>query len=293
MGLPEEAGVAKIDNAQYYPSSDGLKLYYREFGSDRSGTPVICLPGLTRNSRDFEDLAIHMASRRRVLTPDFRGRGYSEYDPNWKNYHPTTYVNDTWRLLDHLAIDTVLVIGTSLGGLCAMGMAATNANRLAGVIMNDIGPEVHSAGLDRIKEYTGRTKPVKNWDDAVQQTQELYGAWLPGLGEADWRKMAWKAYREGPDGVPRVDCDSNIGRAAREAEVLQADPWTLFAALADIPTMLLWGEMSDILTRDIVDKMIAVKADLDVIPIPNRGHVPLLDERESLTAIDRFLDEVP
>lgn len=285
--------MAKVDNAHYYRSSDGLKLYYREFGSNNSGTPVICLPGLTRNSRDFEDLAIHIASRRRVLTPDLRGRGYSEYDPNWKNYHPTTYVNDAWQLLDHLAIDTVLVIGTSLGGLCAMGMAATNAQRLAGVIMNDIGPDVHAAGLDRIKEYTGRTKPVTNWDEAVVQTRELYGDWLPGLSDADWRKMAWKAYREGTDGIPRVDCDSNIGRAAREAEVLQADPWALFAALADVPTMLLWGEMSDILTQDIVDKMVAVKADLDVVAIPNRGHAPLLDEPQSMAAIDRFLDEVP
>ncbi len=285
--------MAKVDNAKYYRSSDGLRLFYREFGGSHGGTPVICLPGLTRNSRDFEDLAMRIATRRRVLTPDFRGRGYSQYDPDWKNYHPTTYVNDTWQLLDQLAIDKVLVIGTSLGGLCAMGMAATNAERLAGVIMNDIGPDVHAAGLERIKAYTGRTKPVKNWDEAVSQTRELYAEWLPGLSDADWHKMAWKAYREGPDGVPRIDCDSNIGRAAREAAVLQADPWALFAALRDIPTMLLWGEMSDILTREIIDKMLLVKADLDVIPVPNRGHVPLLDEPESLAAIDRFLDEVP
>ena len=124
------------DNASFFESHDGLKLYYRDFGADKPGTPIICLPGLTRNSRDFEDLANYLSDRRRVITCDFRGRGYSEYDEHWENYHPLTYVQDTWTLLDHLGIDKIIVVGTSLGGLCAMVMATTQGDRVAGVVMD-------------------------------------------------------------------------------------------------------------------------------------------------------------
>ena len=277
----------------YFTSTDGLKLHYRDVNPGREGTPVICLPGLTRNSRDFEELAEHLQPRRRVLTVDFRGRGYSDHDPKWENYHPGTYVADVWTLLDTLGIDRVVVIGTSLGGLCAMAMAATNAARLAGVVMNDIGPEVNPAGLARIKAYTGRLGPVTSWDDAIDQTKLIYGQWLPGLSDEAWRRMALKAYREDASGVPRLDIDPNIGRAIREAGPMKAEPWALFAALAKVPAMLLWGELSDVLTRDIVEKMLTAKPDLEVVQIPNRGHAPQLDEPESLAAIDRFLDGIP
>lgn len=279
-------------NSGFFTSQDGLELYYRDYGSRQAGMPVICLPGLTRNSRDFEELAEHVSERRRVLTMDFRGRGYSAHDPNWQNYHPGTYVADVWTLLDTLCIERVIVIGTSLGGLCAMAMAATNAARLAGVVMNDIGPEVNPAGLARIQAYTGRLGPVTSWDDAIEQARLVYGDFLPGLTDAAWRRMAEKAYREDESGVPRLDMDSNIGRAIRESGPMKADPWALFAALAGIPTMLLWGELSDVLTRDIVEKMLAAMPALEVVQIPNRGHAPQLDEPESLAAIDRFLNEI-
>jgi pimeloyl-ACP methyl ester carboxylesterase len=286
-------------NAHYFTSRDGLELYYRDYGSGRdygsrrAGTPVICLPGLTRNSRDFEELAEHLSRRRRVLTMDFRGRGHSAHDPAWQNYHPGTYVTDAWTLLDTLRIERVNVIGTSLGGLCAMAMAASHAERLAGVVMNDIGPEVNPAGLARIQAYTGRLGPVTSWDDAVAQTRLVYGEFLPGLTGDAWRRMAQKAYREDEHGVPRLDMDPNIGRAIRENGPMKADPWALFAALAGIPTMLLWGELSDVLTRDIVEKMLAALPALEVVQIPNRGHAPQLDEPESLAAIDGFLSEIP
>lgn len=279
-------------NAHFFQSPDGLSIYYRDYGSDKAGTPVICLPGLTRNSRDFDELARHIADQRRVLTIDFRGRGFSEYDPDWKNYHPGTYVSDVLHLLDTLRIHRVIVIGTSLGGLCAMAMAARDAGRVAGVVMNDIGPEIHAPGLERIKEYTGRQGPVGSWDEAVAQAQATYGEWLPGLSADDWQRMARKAYREDEHGVPRLDMDENIGRAIREAAAPASDAWPLFSALDHIPTVLIWGEMSDILTSDIVDKMTAAKPDLTVARVPNRGHAPLLDEPESLAAIDQILDEV-
>lgn len=274
-----------------YESTDGLSLYYRDFGAEQPGTPVICLPGLTRNSRDFGDFATRIEQRRRVLTPDLRGRGFSDYDPNWENYHPGTYIADAWQLLDTLRIERVIVMGTSLGGLCAMAMSMQHPDRIAGVIMNDIGPEIAEAGLKRVQDYTGRLPPVSSWDEAVAQTKEIYGQWLPGLSDADWRKMAWRAYRE-HDGVPRLDFDPNIGRAVREVGAQKGDPWALFASLKDTPVTLLWGVESDILTEDIWERMQAVKPDLEVVAVANRGHVPLLDEPECVAAIDAMLDAV-
>lgn len=284
--------MTMADNAGFFESHDGLKLYYRDFGADQPGTPVICLPGLTRNSRDFEDLANYLSDRRRVITCDFRGRGFSEYDEHWENYHPPTYVQDTWTLLDHLGIDKVIVVGTSLGGLCAMVMAMTNGDRLAGVVMNDIGPEINPAGIARVQEYTGRVPPVRSWEEAAQQSRDIYGDWLPGLSDEDWDMMARRAYRAGEDGVPRLDMDPNIGEAVRKVGPQKGDPWALFDALADKPVTLLWGVMSDILTEDIVDRMKARKPDLEVVPVPNRGHVPLLNEPECLAAIDALLERV-
>lgn len=280
-------------NAHYYRSTDGLNLFYRDFAGQNTGTPVICLPGLTRNSRDFEDLANYLSDRRRVLTVDFRGRGFSDHDPNWRNYHPATYVADVWTLLDVLNIPRVIVVGTSLGGLCAMAMAALHGERLAGVVLNDIGPEINPVGLARIQEYTGRLPPVTSWDDAAQQAKEIYGHFLPGLSDEDFMRLARRGFREDENGVPQLDIDANIGRAVREIGPQKADPWALFDALKDKPTTLLWGQLSDILTKDIVEKMKARKADIDVVAIPNRGHVPLLDEPECLQAIDQFLERVP
>ena len=183
-------------------------------------------------------------------------------------------------------------MGTSLGGLCAMAMSMQQPERIAGVIMNDIGPEIAQEGLQRVQDYTGRLPPVASWDEAVAQSREIYGAWLPGLSDADWHKMAWRAYRD-HDGVPRLDFDPNIGRAVREVGAQKGDPWALFAALGSTPVTLLWGVDSDILTRDIWERMQAVKPDLEVVPVANRGHVPLLDEPECIAAIDAMLDDVP
>jgi pimeloyl-ACP methyl ester carboxylesterase len=284
--------MSAVSNEHYFNSTDGLKLYYRDFGADKPGTPIVCQPGLTRNSRDFEDLANYLSDRRRVITPDFRGRGFSEHDPVWQNYHPATYVQDTWTLLDTLGIEQVIVVGTSLGALCAMAMSAQHPERIAGVVMNDIGPEINPAGIKRVQEYAGRVPPVRSWEEAADQARQLYGEWLPGLTDADWQKMAWRGYRENAEGIPELDIDRNIGEAVRKIGPQKGDPWALFDSLKDTPVLLLWGVMSDILTKDIVDKMKARKPDLEVVAVADRGHVPLLDEAECLAAIDGFLQRV-
>jgi pimeloyl-ACP methyl ester carboxylesterase len=284
--------VSTVANTHYFQTSDGLIIYYRDFGAQNEGTPIICLPGLTRNSRDFEDLALRLSRRRRVLTIDFRGRGFSDHDPNWQNYHPGTYVADVWILLDALAIDKIIVIGTSLGGLCAMLMASEQGKRVAGVVLNDIGPEINPVGLSRIQEYTGRLGPVSSWAEAAEQTRDIYATWLPGLSTADWDRMARRAYREDEDGVPRLDIDLNIGRAVREVGPQKDDAWQLFESLATTPTTLLWGAMSDILSTEIVGRMSERKPDLEVVSVPNRGHAPLLDEAECTSAIDRIIEAI-
>ena len=284
--------MSTATSGHYFQSSDGLNIFYRDFGGQNDGTPVICLPGLTRNSRDFDDLANYLSNRRRVITVDFRGRGLSDYDPTWQNYHPLTYVSDIWTLLDLLIIDKVIVVGTSLGGLCAMVMATQQGERIAGVVMNDIGPEINPAGIARISDYTGRVAPVTNWAEAAQQTKEIYGEWLPGLNDNDFMRMARRAFREIEDDIPRLDMDANIGRAIREIGPQKGDPWEIFAALSDIPVTLLWGVLSDILTEDIIEKMRAAKPDIEVTPVADRGHVPILDEPESLSAIDTLLGNV-
>jgi pimeloyl-ACP methyl ester carboxylesterase len=281
------------EKSRTYQSHDGLELFYRDYNGEMPGTPVICLPGLTRNSRDFIHVAEHIGERRRVIAPDFRGRGFSAHDANWKNYHPGTYVTDTWTLLDELGIETVIIIGTSLGGLCAMAMSAMNAERLAAVIMNDVGPEINPAGLARIQSYVGKQTPPKSWDEAADQAFEAYSDTMPGLPRTYWERMAWRAYREGPDGVPVLDYDQNIGRAVREVGAQVADPWVFFEALKPVPTTLLWGEGSDILTRDIVDKMLARHEEMRLVPVANRGHAPQLDEPECLAAIDDVLEATP
>ncbi|MDH3577815.1 MAG: alpha/beta hydrolase [Gammaproteobacteria bacterium] len=281
-----------FENARYFRSSDGLQLYYRDFASDKGGTPVLCLPGLTRNSRDFEDLATYLSDRRRVLTPDLRGRGLSEYDPDWRNYHPSTYVQDAWTLLDTLDIDSVVVVGTSLGGFCAIAMSAQHRERIAGVVLNDIGPEINPAGARRVREHAGRATPVRNWDEAIAQFRLTYAHFFPGLSDVDWQKLVRRGYRENEKGIPELDIDLNVGEAARKLKPKTGDPWKMFDTLSNTPVVLLWGVLSDLLTEDIVRKMQVRKPDLEVVPIANRGHVPLLNEPECRTAIDCLIDKV-
>ncbi len=272
-----------------YTSHDGLKLFYREYGHEKAGIPILCLPGITRNSRDFEDIAEHLADRHRVLAVDFRGRGFSEHDQNWRNYHPRTYADDVVQLLDTLNINRLLLLGTSLGGLVSMILAAELDGRIAGLILNDIGPEIGEAGLTRIKAYIGRIPPVDNWAQAAAQAQEIYELAWPGLSDEMWLRIAKRGYREDEQGVPRLDIDPAIGDAARTVATGLLDPWKLFVGLTKIPLLVIQGALSDILTDDIVRRMRDRKPDLHHLKLDDRGHPALLDEPDCLRAIDRFV----
>jgi pimeloyl-ACP methyl ester carboxylesterase len=280
---------------RYFESSDGLTLYYRDYPTPESGRlPVMCLPGLTRNSRDFEALALWLQrGGRRVLTPDLRGRGRSQYDPNWSNYHPGTYLGDLERLQAAASAERVIVIGTSLGGILAMLIAAIRPAAIAGAVLNDVGPEIAPEGLQRIAQYVGRHAPVGSWEEAIAQAQSTYGLALPDLSHADWQALARRSYIE-VDGVPRLDMDPMIGEAVRAAPAGAApDLWPVYAALAPLPVLALRGALSDVLSEATFERMAREKPDLRRLSVARRGHPPLLDEPECLAAIEDFLSNLP
>ena len=277
-----------------YASSDGLQLYYRDYPAASGGRlPVLCLPGLTRNCRDFESSALWIQRTRRVLSPDLRGRGRSQYDPNFMNYHPGTYVGDLARLLADAGVERVILFGTSLGGILSMLIAAATPAVPAAVILNDVGPEVAPEGLQRIASYVGKHAPVHSWREAADQMRAMYGVAMPDATDADWMAFARRSYSE-VDGVPVLDVDRGVGEAVRAAPAGAApDLWPLYAALKPVPTLAIRGELSDVLSVATFDRMQREKPDLRRLTVPRRGHPPLLDEPECVAAIDEFLSRLP
>jgi len=279
---------------RHYASADGLRLYYRDYPADSAGRlPVLCMPGLTRNCRDFESTALRLQRTRRVLTPDLRGRGRSQPDPNWRNYHPGTYLTDLTLLLADAGVPRVVLLGTSLGGILSMLMAATAPHVPAAVILNDIGPEVDPAGAQRISSYVGRHAPVRDWAGAAAQMRAMYQVAMPDAEESDWMAFARRSYTE-VDGAPQLDVDPGIGEAVRAAPAGAApDLWPVYASLRPLPALAIRGELSDVLSQGTFDRMAREKPDLRRVTVARRGHPPLLDEPECIAAIDAFLAAVP
>jgi pimeloyl-ACP methyl ester carboxylesterase len=277
-----------------YHSTDGLALYARDYRSPGSGLPLLCLHGLTRNSADFEPLVPCLATKHRLVVPDQRGRGRSQHDPNPSNYQPAIYCNDMFRLLDTLGIERVVAIGTSMGGLMAMMMAAVQPVRIAGIVLNDVGPAVEREGLERIKGYVGRSGPVQTWDQAAAQARTLNGVAFPDFDDADWLAFARRTYVTDEAGVPCLAYDPAIAQpiAADETSAVPQDLWSLFDAILARQILVLRGELSDILSRATVNEMKRRKPDLVHAEIARRGHAPLLDEPEAVAAIQRFVASI-
>jgi pimeloyl-ACP methyl ester carboxylesterase len=274
----------------FWNSHGGLRLYARVYESQTHGAPaVLCLHGLTRNSRDFEDLAAHLQSRYRVIVPDVRGRGFSQWDPNPQNYQPGVYVQDILSLLEAVGDARVNIIGTSMGGMLAMMMGVGYPTRVGAMVLNDVGPEVDPKGLERIKGYAGRLPPPKNWSDALAQTQFMFGEAWPDLPAERWSTLARRGFREDAAGAVRVDADPMIGEMLRAAPAATANLWPFWSALRGIPVLAIRGAHSDILSAATFKRMKTENPDLKQLEVARRGHVPLLDEPECLEAIDGFL----
>ncbi|HEY0802522.1 MAG TPA: alpha/beta hydrolase [Steroidobacteraceae bacterium] len=277
----------------FWRSHDGLRLYTRVYENpDPRAATVLCLHGLTRNSRDFEDLAPHLQSRYRVVVPDLRGRGFSARDPNPQNYQPAIYVQDILALIDSVGAPQVTVIGTSLGGLLAMMLGVGHRARITGIVLNDIGPEADPVGIERIKGYAGRLPPPKDWSDAIAQTKIMFGEAWPNLADERWSAIVRRGYREAAAGVLRVDADPMIGEMMRASPPATASLWPFWNALRGIPMLAIRGELSDILSGATFARMKAEIPDLEQLEVAQRGHAPLLDEPECLAALDEFLAAV-
>ncbi len=271
--------------ARHYSAADGLQLYYRAYGDPLAAGPaVLCLSGITRNSKDFHDLGCHLAAQgRRIICPDYRGRGLSAYDPDWRKYRPETYLEDLLQLLTLEGMDRFIAIGTSMGGLLTMGLAVARPAALVAAVLNDIGPEIESGGVSRIIDYIGQDHPQADWAAAVVHLKTTY----PDLGLPDekaWHNLAHSTFREAADGL-HVDWDVALARPLRDGGPIP-DLWPLFRALDRRPLLVIRGGRSDVLSDGSLAKMIAAKPDLIHVTLPDVGHAPMLDEPAALEAID-------
>ena len=278
-----------------WTSPDGLSLYARDYApaDGPAKLPVIAIHGLTRNSADFDAIAPLLAqSGRRVLAIDVRGRGLSDRAPDPMTYTPDVYAKDVLALMDQAAIDRAVFLGTSMGGLITMALAAVKPKAIVAAILNDVGPEVAPEGLASIAAYTGQPVEIGSWADAAAYARRINEVAFPHFGSADWDAFARRIFRQRPDGEIVLDYDPDISVPIRAAgaKALVPNLWPWFRRLArKRPTLLIRGANSDLLSPAIAEKMRKTAPSMAFAEIPGIGHAPMLDEPESKAAIFEFL----
>jgi pimeloyl-ACP methyl ester carboxylesterase len=276
----------------YFEVPDGLRLHYRDYPGDASKPPLLCLPGLTRNARDFAEFAERYSPRFRVLALDFRGRALSDYDPQPERYMPFTYAKDVIELLDQLQVPEAIFVGTSLGGLVTMAIAVTTPDRIVATIMNDVGPDVSEEGIERIKSYVGRDVRFADWEEAGRTIAANVGKSFEHRSHDGWVANARRNCRE-ENGEVRFDYDMAIAVPFQTANSgPQVDLWPFFKALAAKPLLVVRGANSDLLTAETAERMKAEAPGMQLATVAGVGHAPDLDEPEAVAAIDEFLDSL-
>jgi pimeloyl-ACP methyl ester carboxylesterase len=282
-----------------YTSDDGLRLYARDYAasSGPARLPVICIHGLTRNSADFDELApLIAASSRRVLAVDVRGRGHSQRDPNPDNYNPVVYARDIARLMADLGIARAVFVGTSMGGLITMTLASQHIDLVAAAVINDIGPVLSEKGLARIAGYAGKTASLGSWNDAACYVKDINLCAFPDNADEEWDKWARRAFEQDAEGRLAPRYDPNIAIAMQTGKLR---PTSLAARMAfkrlakKRPTLLVRGELSDLLEARQADWMRRAAPGMQYVEVPKVGHAPMLTEPAALEAIARFLAAVP
>lgn len=282
-----------------WTSHDGLSLHARDYApaAGPARLPVIAIHGLTRNAADFEVIAPLIAqSGRRVLAVDVRGRGGSDRAPDPMTYTPDIYARDIQSLLTQAGIERAVFLGTSMGGLITMALAAQRSKVIAAAILNDVGPEVAKEGLARIAAYAGKPVEINSWADAAAYAKQINAAALPHYTDADWEGFARRTFREGTEGAPVLDYDPDISVPikAAGAKALVPNLWPMFRRLTrGRPVLLIRGQNSDLLSEEIAAKMRKAARKMVFAEIPDVGHAPMLDEAESRSAIFQFLAEIP
>lgn len=286
----------------FWWSNDGLRLHYRDYAmgdnqrDDRP--PIICLPGLTRNGRDFASIADIFSDEWRVIAVDFRGRGESAYAKDPMTYVPLTYVQDLDALCAELKIEKFIALGTSLGGIVTMLSAATLSSakpprRMVGAIINDIGPDIDPSGLERIKNYVGQGRSYETWMHAARGLSEGGELMFPDYELSDWIEFAKKCCKLSSSGRIVLDYDSRISEPFKiQGGEAGVDLWPAFKGLSDIPTLILRGEISDILSAETADKMVKQLRKATLCTVKNVGHCPALDEKDCVQAMKKFLNNL-
>lgn len=284
-------------NEHWLQSADGLRLFAVEWPPQppQTGLPVFCLHGLTRNSRDFERVGPRIAALgRRVLALDVRGRGRSARSPDPSRYAPEVYTRDALQALQDLGVESAIWLGTSMGGLLTLRAAVMDAERVAGAILNDIGPVIEAAGLQRIAGYVGQTPVFPSWQAAAEAIAETQRPAFPEAAPAFWLEFARRTCREAAPGQISFDYDPAIAAGFQGGQtVAPPDMWGAFEALADTPVMVVRGERSDILSAQTVAEMRRRKPDLESVEAAGIGHAPTLEEPAVWEAMIDFLARCP
>ena len=268
-----------------FQTSDGLSLYFEDTGA---GLPLLCLPGLTRTTQDFQYVAPHLPPCR-LIAMDYRGRGQSDRDANWRNYTLPIEIRDVMELMDHLSLNAVAILGTSRGGLNAMGLAATAPDRLLGAALNDVGPELDAGGLAGIMTYLGRRPAARTIEEAAAALPHVLQGFA-NVPPARWLQEARTHFIQSKDGLD-ITYDPKL-RDAVEAGGAVPDLWPFFDALAGKPLCLIRGAGSDLLTRATAQKMQDRRLDMIYAEVPDRGHIPFLDEPEALAALKTWMEQM-
>ena len=278
---------------RYWWSNDGLRLHYRDYPGPADRPPILCLPGLTRNARDYHDLARRLSPDWRVIAIDLRGRGDSGYAKDPMSYVPLTYVQDVEALLSELDVARYVAFGTSLGGIVAMLLAGTAREKLAGLVLNDVGPEISPEGLSRIRSYVGKSNTWPTWLHAARAVAEANESVYPDFQLEDWLAMAKRLYRLNSAGRIVLDYDMKIAEPFRvPGNEAGPDMWRALDGLKTVPTLLVRGATSDVLAANVAERMAGVLEQGDLLTIPDTGHAPTLDEPEAIAAIDRLLARI-
>lgn len=279
------------------PARDGLRLHLREIAArDESKAPVLCLPGLTRNGHDFDVLGAHIAREtgRRVLTLDSRGRGGSEYDPDWKRYDLRVELEDLMEVLAALGIEGAVFCGTSRGGLLSMLMGAARPEVLRGVILNDIGPAIEARGLARIRGYVGKLPVPESFDAAARLLRDVFGTQFTNLTPAQWMAWAHRSWREDRGKlVGRYDKNIMLTLADLDLEQPMPDLWPIFETIKHVPLMVIRGELSELLTPQTAERMVSEHPQARLHTVPYEGHAPLLEDGPTLDAVTAFIATLP
>ena len=282
-----------------WTSPDGLSLYARDYAAAAGPAklPVIAIHGLTRNSADFGTIAPLIAqSGRRVLAVDVRGRGRSDRAPDPMTYQPLNYAHDVLALMEQAGIARAVFLGTSMGGLITMALAAIRSKVIAAAIINDVGPEVAKEGLARIAAYSGQPVDTPTWAEAAAYVKSINAVAFPHYTDADWDAFARRTFRIGAEGSPELDYDPDIAVPIRAAgaKALVPNLWPMFGRLTKArPVLLVRGQTSDLLSEAIAAKMKKRAPRMDYVEVPGVGHAPMLDEPEAKAAIFPFLGELP